>query len=487
MAVRLINFRSGYPNPRELPRELVARACAALGVRALAGHVELSYGSEGGSPRYLRALAEFLSAAEPSAPARQSWLFATCGCSHGLELLGSVLCQPGDLVVCEAPTYYLAGKIFADLHLRIAQLPSDGDGLRVDALARAIEEQGLRPRVVYTVSAHSNPSGATLSHARRLRLARLAAQHGFWVLSDEAYQLLHWAKGGPLNRASSRSEPLDAAAALVEASGKGADAGVQPSLRAQQLPSRAPAPLTLPPRLATYNLAYTTAEGAAAADQADGDVRGGGLISVGTWAKAMSPGIRAGWIEAPPNVVRALCRRGYVFSGAGTAGISAELVTEAILNGDAAAHLHALCAAYEQRCGALVRALRASAVSFAVVEPSGGYFVWIRLPDWAVDSDALEPFATEAGVSFLPGRQCSAIARADQHGGAQADSDGGDASSATVLDSAPGGELERYLRLCFTSLEVPDIDEGVARLARAVLAASSGARDGGDAGAAIAR
>jgi len=93
-----------YPNPHEAPREVLASALAATAARCASGDFDFAYAPERGCARYLSALAAFLDEAEPSAPVMPGWLFATGGCSHGLELLASVLCRPGDVVVCEEPT-----------------------------------------------------------------------------------------------------------------------------------------------------------------------------------------------------------------------------------------------------------------------------------------------------------------------------------------------------------------------------------------------
>lgn len=146
----MLDLRKGYPHPAEAPRRLIAKALNAVAARALSGELSLAYSDERGSERYLDALGSFIGAAEPRAPPTSGRLFATGGCSHGLELLASVLCRPGDVVVCESPTYFLAGQIFRDHGLQIETIGSDAQGLRVDALAYAIEHEGLRPKLVCT-------------------------------------------------------------------------------------------------------------------------------------------------------------------------------------------------------------------------------------------------------------------------------------------------------------------------------------------------
>jgi DNA-binding transcriptional MocR family regulator len=407
----MIDLLKGHPNPKELPHDSVRTACTALASRAQAGALDLplGYGPEAGSARYLSALAAYLTAMEPAVPVQPGWLFATGGCSHGLELLVATLCAANDVIVCEEATYFLSGQIFRDHRLRVVVLPADTFGLSTDALTAAIERDGLRPRLVYSVATHANPTGVTLACHRRVALDLLARAHGFWVVADEAYHLLTF------------------------------DCAEEHGER--------------PMRMATYDAAYTASAQPAPAERDEewAAVRdAGGLVSVGTWAKILAPALRVGWIEARPALIRLLSRRGYVYSGGGPVGLSAELVAEAVLSGDALRHVERIRGAYATRCAALAEALRGADVGFTFTQPSGGYFIWVRLPDWAPAASALAPIAREAGVAFLPGRSCSALE--------------------DVPDEA-GRMLDRHVRLCFALHDAPELAEGVRRLARAMVEA----------------
>ena len=69
-------------------------------------------------------------------------------------------------------------------------MPTDADGLRVDALTELL---GLSaPKFIYTIPVYHNPLGATLPAERRTRLVELAVRHGFKIVADEVYQLLSY-------------------------------------------------------------------------------------------------------------------------------------------------------------------------------------------------------------------------------------------------------------------------------------------------------
>ncbi|MEJ2750795.1 MAG: PLP-dependent aminotransferase family protein, partial [Anaerolineae bacterium] len=183
----LIHFGVGQPGFDLLPLDLMQRAAAhrlGQGEPAL-----LNYGLESGSDYFRQALAEFLSRGYNTAVSPDH-LFTTNGISQALDLLCTLLTQPGDTIFVEEPTYFLALDIFRDHHLRIVSLPTDDDGLIIEALAEKLQME--KPVFLYTIPTFQNPSGVTLSWERRQRLIKLSQAHGFYILADEVYQLLDY-------------------------------------------------------------------------------------------------------------------------------------------------------------------------------------------------------------------------------------------------------------------------------------------------------
>ncbi|MGU3431599.1 PLP-dependent aminotransferase family protein [Actinomycetes bacterium M1A6_2h] len=110
----------------------------------------------------------------------------THGSQQALSLLGTVLIDPGDVVIVDAPAYTGALQVFAAAGADIGAVPVDANGTDVDALT-ALLESGVRPRIVHTVSNFHNPRGVTLSAHRRRHLADLADRYGFWIVEDDPY------------------------------------------------------------------------------------------------------------------------------------------------------------------------------------------------------------------------------------------------------------------------------------------------------------
>ena len=127
-------------------------------------------------------------------------VIVTTGGQQAIDLVCKTLIDPGDVVICEAPTYPGAVPVFCSYQADVLQIECDSDGLRVDALERALERlaaEGRRPKFVYSVPNFQNPAGVTMSLERRRRLVELARLHELLVVEDNPYGLLRYS-GEPL-------------------------------------------------------------------------------------------------------------------------------------------------------------------------------------------------------------------------------------------------------------------------------------------------
>ncbi len=110
------------------------------------------------------------------------------------------LVDPGDVVICEAPTYPGAVPVFSSYEADVVQIEMDSDGMRIDLLEETLdrlETEGRRPKFIYTVPTFQNPAGVTLSGPRRQRLVEIARDRELLVLEDNPYGLLRY-EGEPL-------------------------------------------------------------------------------------------------------------------------------------------------------------------------------------------------------------------------------------------------------------------------------------------------
>ena len=230
----VISLAGGLPDTSTFPPENLAAQMSRIAAKSAAA--ALQYGPTEGFDETKDCIVEVM-AAEGMLPDPDD-IVVTTGGQQAIDLVTKTLVDPGDVVICEAPTYPGAVPVFCSYQADVRQIEMDGDGMRIDLLEELLDqlrEEGRRPKFIYTVPTFQNPGGVTLSLERRVRLVELARQHELLVVEDNPYGMLRY--GGE----------------------------------------------ALPP---LYQL--------------DG---GDFVIYLGTFSKILSPGIRLGWVVAPPPVL----------------------------------------------------------------------------------------------------------------------------------------------------------------------------------------
>ncbi|MGN6200891.1 MAG: aminotransferase class I/II-fold pyridoxal phosphate-dependent enzyme, partial [Solirubrobacterales bacterium] len=104
-------------------------------------------------------------------------IIVTTGGQQGIDLVTKTLVDPGDVVICEAPSYPGAIPVFCSYEADVIQVECDADGMRIEELETVLERldgEGRRPKFVYSVPSFQNPAGVTMSLQRRRRLVELA-------------------------------------------------------------------------------------------------------------------------------------------------------------------------------------------------------------------------------------------------------------------------------------------------------------------------
>ena len=127
-------------------------------------------------------------------------VIVTTGGQQAIDLICKTLVDPGDVVICEAPTYPGAVPVFCSYQAETIQIDCDEDGMRIDeleAVLARLDREGRRPKFVYSVPSFQNPAGVTMSLERRRRLVELARQREMLVVEDNPYGLLRFS-GEPL-------------------------------------------------------------------------------------------------------------------------------------------------------------------------------------------------------------------------------------------------------------------------------------------------
>jgi 2-aminoadipate transaminase len=174
------------------------------------------------------------------------------------------------------------------------------------------------------------------------------------------------------------------------------------------------------------------------------DFKLGNVIYLSTFSKTLSPGLRLGWVVAPPDVIAKLAqlKQGAdLHTSTFTQMLAYEVARESFLD----EHVRKLRVAYRQRRDVMLDAL-ASEMPPGVTwtRPKGGLFLWVTLPE-GMEAGELFREALERKVAFVPG-ECF------------------------FAPDCPPSEAKRHFRLNFSNAKPERIREGIRRLSLAVKA-----------------
>lgn len=116
----------------------------------------------------------------------------TSGAQQGIELVAKVLCDLGDVVICEDPSFIGSLNSFRSIGCRLVGVPVEDDGMDMDKLEAALKAEP-RCKMIYTIPNFQNPTGITMSLAKRKRMLELAKQYGVIIVEDNPYGDLRYA------------------------------------------------------------------------------------------------------------------------------------------------------------------------------------------------------------------------------------------------------------------------------------------------------
>ena len=189
----IISLAGGLPSPKTFPISAFADACAH--VLANDGAAALQYAASEGYGPLRQAVADMLPWNVDPAQ-----VLITTGSQQGLDLVAKVLLDPGSRVLVEMPTYLGALQAFSPMEPEAVGVQSDSDGVIVDDLVAkahgsASEEEA---RFVYLLPNFQNPTGRTMSEARRAAVSAAAAKAGLPIVEDNPYGDLWFDEAPPL-------------------------------------------------------------------------------------------------------------------------------------------------------------------------------------------------------------------------------------------------------------------------------------------------
>ena len=178
----IISFAGGMPAPEVFPVE--AMRAAMDKVMTTKGRIAMQYGPTDGYRPLREKIAARHRAAGINCTAEN--ILMINGSQQGLDLAGKLFLDPGDLVVCENPTYTAALSTFRSYECGFLPIDTDDDGMILEDLERKLAANP-RAKLIYVIPTFQNPTGRTWSLERRKGLLALAEQYHLPILEDNPY------------------------------------------------------------------------------------------------------------------------------------------------------------------------------------------------------------------------------------------------------------------------------------------------------------
>ena len=349
----LVSLAAGLVDEESLPVAEVAEAMADLLADPAAGRAALQYGTVQGHLPLREHILQRFAAADGMRPEDMGLttgeVVVTTGSQQLLALLSDILLDPGDIVLTEAPTYFVYQGVLQGVGVRVLSVPMDEHGMDTDALEdllRRLERSGElgRVKLIYTCDYYQNPTGLTLSLERRRKLLELARRYSrarrILILEDGAYRELRY---------------------------EGADL---PSVKSF-------------------------------------DVRNEYVVWTSTFSKPLAPGLKTGYGILPRELVGPLLRHkgNHDF---GSNNLTQHLLDRLLSSGAYDAHVLRLREVYRRKRDALLEALEEEFRDPPHIDwtrPAGGLYVWATFPPdmESGPSSRLLQAALDEGVLYVPG------------------------------------------------------------------------------------
>jgi len=188
----IISFGGGYPDASLFPIEQLEAVFRQAITKN--GQEALQYTVSNGIPKLREQVAARMTRGGVACGADNVLILQ--GGQQGLDLVAKMLVDKGDVIVTENPTFLGALIAFAPCEPRYAAVKMDDDGMDMDDLERTLE-RNPGAKLLYTVPDFQNPTGATMSLARRKKLVELANRFDLVVLEDTPYREIRY-QGEPI-------------------------------------------------------------------------------------------------------------------------------------------------------------------------------------------------------------------------------------------------------------------------------------------------
>lgn len=335
----IIAFSGGMPNPETFPIAEISRYAQEIlrdeGANALQYGLTLGYG------RLIDALGPFMERRKVNGVRPENLLISN-GSAQGIDLVGRVFLDPGDVVLFELPSYIGAILSYANYRAIAVGVQSDDGGAVLEDLEERIrraKQAGQRIKLMYTIPNFQNPSGVTLRLDRRRRLLEILEREGILLVEDDPYGEIYFHGTDP--------------DALIPVK------------------------------------AFDTEQS---------------VIYLGTFSKLLSAGLRGAWVIAHPEIIHKMELAKQVGDICGSS-LDQRIIYRCLKDNLIDRHIPVIRAFYESRCRAMLAALeKYFPPSVHWNHPQGGLFVLVTLPQGFDVKELLKTSMDEYNVSFVSGQ-----------------------------------------------------------------------------------
>jgi 2-aminoadipate transaminase len=185
----VVSLAGGSPNISGLPLDVVSSLIGDLILQR--GTTALQYCTAQGDPTLREQITDVMRLV--GIEASPDDIAVTVGSQQALDLVTKIFCDPGDVVICEAPSYVGALGVFAAYQCNVVHVAMDDDGLIPEHLENALQAvaaSGRRAKFLYTIPSYHNPAGVSLSSDRRAAVLEICHRYDVLVVEDDPYGLL---------------------------------------------------------------------------------------------------------------------------------------------------------------------------------------------------------------------------------------------------------------------------------------------------------
>lgn len=184
----VVSLSAGNPAPDAFPAKEIAEISADLLSRRPVD--ALQYGlTEGYAP--LRDYLKKYMKDKYGIGSENDRLIITSGAQQVMDLAAKSLCNEGDVVICEAPSFIGSLNSFRSYNARLVGVPVESDGINTEILEEKLKTE-KNVRFIYVIPNFQNPSGVTMSLEKRKKVYSLAKKYGVMILEDNPYGELRY-------------------------------------------------------------------------------------------------------------------------------------------------------------------------------------------------------------------------------------------------------------------------------------------------------